>query len=210
VSENLLGWAALTGVGRRRRRQAVMDVQDAMGLGHLRDRQAYLLSGGEQRRLHCAMAMVSRPPLLLLDEPTVGVDPPSRRALLDYIGTLASGGTAVLYSTHYLTEVEQLDAYTVILHRGRVAAHGDIDSLVRALSGTTVEIAFDDDAPHTMRIPVTDPDGELPGIIARLTAQGRALKGITVHRSSLEDVFFRVTGDPDGVAAAPERELVRG
>jgi hypothetical protein len=61
-----------------------------------------------------------------------------------------------------------------------------------------------------MRIPVADPDGELPGIIARLTAQGRALKGITVHRSSLEDVFFRVTGDPDSVAAAPERELVSG
>jgi ABC-2 type transport system ATP-binding protein len=210
ITENLVGWAALSGVGRRQRRQAVREVQEAMGLAHLGDRPAHLLSGGEQRRLHCAMAMVSRPPLLLLDEPTVGVDPPSRRALLEYLGTLAAGGTAVLYSTHYLTEIEHLGAYTVILRHGRVAAHGDIDTLVRDFSGTTVEIAFSDGSPQTMRIPVADPDAELPGIIAGLTGQGRALAGITVHRSSLEDVFFRVTGDADEAVATPERELVRG
>ncbi|GIH04909.1 ABC transporter ATP-binding protein [Rhizocola hellebori] len=201
VTENLVGWAALAGVGGRQRRLAVREVLEAMGLDRLADRPAHLLSGGEQRRLHCAMAMVGRPPLLMLDEPTVGVDPPSRRALLDYVGTLASAGTAVLYSTHYLTEIEQLGAYTVILHRGRVAACGDIDSLVRDFSGTTVEIAFSDGSPPSVRIPVADPDGELPGIIAGLHGQGRALAGITVHRSSLEDVFFRVTA---------EKELVRG
>jgi ABC-2 type transport system ATP-binding protein len=206
VRENLTGWAALAGVGRGQRPRAVMDVLEAMGLSRLRDRQAYLLSGGEQRRLHCAMAMVSRPPLLLLDEPTVGVDPPSRRALLDLLRALAAGGTAVLYSTHYLTEIEQLGAYTVILHQGRVAAHGDIDALVREFSGTTVEIAFNNGAPQTMRIPVADPDSELPGIISDLAAQGRALAAVTIHRSSLEDVFFRVTGG----SKVPEKELIRG
>lgn len=194
VTENLWGWAELAGIGRSGRRRAVREVQDALGLAPLGDRPAHLLSGGEQRRLHCAMAMVARPPLLLLDEPTVGVDPQTRRALLDHLVALAASGTAVLYSTHYLTEIEQLGAYSVILHRGRVVARGGSDELVRRLSGASIDVTVQDTPLRTVRIPSVDPAAELPGVLAEFAERGETVVAVSIHRSSLEDAFLSVTG----------------
>lgn len=213
VTENVLSWATLAGVRRRTRRRAVAQALDMMELGQIRDRPAYLLSGGEQRRVHCAMAIVARPPLLLLDEPTVGVDPLTRRAVLGHIAALAAAGTAVLYSTHYLTEIEQLDAGTggaapgvevVILHRGTVLASGDVTGLVKEHSGTAIELMLREPGArggtaHTVRVPVTDPVAELPAALARLGDRQRWLAGVAIHRPSLEDVFLRLTGAEHGI-----------
>ena len=96
----------------------------ALGLHELIDRRASELSGGERRRLHTAMALVHRPTLVLLDEPTTGADVRTRAEILDLVRGLALDGSAVVYSTHYLHEVEQLGARVVFMDRGRVVARG--------------------------------------------------------------------------------------
>jgi ABC-2 type transport system ATP-binding protein len=88
------------------------------------------LSGGERRRLHTAMALMHRPPLLLLDEPTVGVDVQTRGRLLEVVREMAEAGSAILYSTHYLGEVEELNASVAILDHGRIIARDSLRRLI--------------------------------------------------------------------------------
>src|SRR4029078_12243750 len=109
----------------------------------LLDRPARTLSGGEKRRLHTAMAMLHHPPLLLLDEPTTGAALRTRARLLEAVRRLATEeGTAICYSTHYLPEVEALDASVAIIERGRIIARGSLAELVREHGGTAVELTF--------------------------------------------------------------------
>lgn len=208
VVENIRGWAELAGLRGRQCRRAIRDAIGVMQLDHVYDRQVQRLSGGEQRRVHCAMAIVARPPLLLLDEPTVGVDPATRRAVLTHVAALAAQGAAVLYSTHYLAEIEQLGADVIILHHGQVLASGGVANLVSQLSGTTVELAFhrpEGGPPRTVRVPVTDPVGELPAILHSLGERQRLLAGVSIQRPSLEDAFFRLTGG--ALNGAPNGDL---
>ncbi|MEU4559553.1 ABC transporter ATP-binding protein [Actinoplanes sp. NPDC023936] len=192
--ENIRSWAELSGLRGGRCRRAVDEAVEMMQLGELRDRRVGQLSGGEQRRVHCAMAIVARPPLLLLDEPTVGVDPVTRRAILGHVGALAAAGTAVLYSTHYLAEVEQLGAEVVILHRGAVLAAGGVAELVGRFSETAVELTFrSGDGVEAIRTPVADPVDELPAVLHRFGDRRQDLVGVAIHRPSLEDVFVRLT-----------------
>nr|MDP9332812.1 ABC transporter ATP-binding protein [Actinomycetota bacterium] len=102
VRENLAFFADLAGMGRRARATRIDELAVALRLTALLDRTAFELSGGERRRLHTAIAFLHRPPLLLLDEATVGADVETRAALLDVVRAVANGGAAVVYSTHYL------------------------------------------------------------------------------------------------------------
>jgi ABC-2 type transport system ATP-binding protein len=108
--DNLKFFAELAGLRRRQLESAVDTVAAALQLTELLERRAQYLSGGERRRLHTAIALVNRPPLVLLDEPTTGADVQTRAQLLQLVGELAAEGSAILYSTHYLTEIEQLGA----------------------------------------------------------------------------------------------------
>jgi ABC-2 type transport system ATP-binding protein len=195
VTENVAGWAAMTGLPRRARAEATAGALAAMRLEEVRTRQVRTLSGGERRRVHCAMALVGSPPLLLLDEPTVGVDPATRRAVLDHVRQLAAAGTAVCYSTHYLHEVEALDAEVLLLRDGRVVAAGPVRELT-ARHGQQV-IAVRTDGPGgtetVTELPTADPAADLPGVLADLGRRGVALRGLEVRAPSLEDVFDRVT-----------------
>src|SRR5207249_6599482 len=106
VEQNLTFFGRLAGLGGRRLRTQVGEAAELMDLGGLRARTAQSLSGGERRRLHTSIALVHRPPVLLLDEPTVGVDVGTRQRILTAIRDLAREGVAICYSTHYLHEVE--------------------------------------------------------------------------------------------------------
>ncbi|MBQ1026020.1 ABC transporter ATP-binding protein [Micromonospora sp. C95] len=206
VLENLRSWAELSGLRGSRCQRAVVEAIEVMQLGHLRDRRVHRLSGGEQRRVHCAMAIVGKPPLLLLDEPTVGVDPATRRAILGHVEALADEGSAVLYSTHYLAEIEQLGADVVILHQGSVLANGSVASLVSRFSESAVELTFrSPGADEVIRVPAADPVDELPAVLLRFDDRRRDLVGVAIRRPSLEDVFVQVTGgdlDPAAASAA--------
>jgi ABC-2 type transport system ATP-binding protein len=130
VTANLRCFCELYGMRPRAARARAAELLAPFALGELAGRPAGRLSGGEQRRLHAAIALVNRPRLVLLDEPTAGADPSTREHILQAVRDLAAGGTAVVYTTHYLPEVERLDADVALLEHGRVIARGSVGELV--------------------------------------------------------------------------------
>lgn len=208
VLDNLRFFGELAGLRRRDLKRRIDEVAEAFSLSDLLDRRARHLSGGEVRRLHTAMIVLHRPPLLLLDEVTAGVDVQTRNQLLDLIGSLADQGSAVVYSTHYLHEIETLGAHqVVILHEGRVVTTGSIPHLISAFGGSFVELSFDElpaglDLPagtvvvaeNILRIPADDsPAVTAADLVGRLDQSGAALREIKLLQPSLESVFLSVT-----------------
>lgn len=134
--ENLSVMARLTNVPRALRRGRIDDVLELLDLGEASKRRASTYSGGLIRRLEIGQAILHRPRLLILDEPTVGLDPMARRKLWDHLGTLrAETGLGLLLTTHYMEEAEALCDTLVLLHRGKVVAQGSLEDL-RTQAGT--------------------------------------------------------------------------
>ena len=164
------------------------------------------MSGGQKRRLHTAIALLNDPPLILLDESTTGADVETRQALLELVKDLARRGSAVLYSTHYLQEVETLDASVVIIEHGRVIARGTVDALVSTNGGAVVELTFDGLPPGAIgryevtvdgsvaRVSTDRPGGSIPDILSALGADASRLTDIEIIRPSLETVYLGLTG----------------
>jgi ABC-2 type transport system ATP-binding protein len=206
VREHLVFFADLVGLRRRARAARVDELASAFRLEGLMDRPAFQLSGGERRRLHTAIAFVARPRLLLLDEPTVGADIETRGALLEVVRHAADDGAAVVYSTHYLPEIEMLRASIAILDGGRVIARGALDALVAAHGRAAVELSFDGPPPcdlgaaraiaggSVVRVDASDPATAVPAILARLGPAVERLRGVELLRPSLDSVFVSLTG----------------
>ena len=116
------------------------ELLEPFALEELAGRPAGRLSGGEQRRLHAAIALVNRPRLAIFDEPTAGADPSTRERILQAVRNLALEGTAVVYTTHYLPEVEGLDGGVALLDRGRVIASGTVAGLIA--QHTSLDVAY--------------------------------------------------------------------
>ena len=133
VRQNLRYMAALQGLSATEADERIGAELDRMGLQDERDARLRTLSGGTRRRVELARALLHRPALLLLDEPTVGLDPPTRQKIIDHVRALARQGVAVLWATHLIEEVA-LDDQVVILHRGRVRAHASA-SAINATTG---------------------------------------------------------------------------
>jgi ABC-2 type transport system ATP-binding protein len=124
LTENLAFWASAQGVPRRQRRARIAEALDTAGLADRAGDQAQHCSGGMQRRLNLAAALLHRPALVVLDEPTVGVDAQSRAALLATLSGLRDAGAALLYTSHYMDEVQRLCDRVGIVDRGRLLAEG--------------------------------------------------------------------------------------
>ncbi len=204
VQENLDLFAGLAGLGRVERRGRIDEVAEIFDLTALRDRLARNLSGGEKRRLHTAMALLHRPAVLLLDEPTTGVDVGSRTRLLEAVRRLAElDGCAVVYSTHYLPEIEELDASVVILDRGVVVTRGALSDLIARYGQGSVSISFDGEAPNVdgatsdgaVLTRDTDDGGvALAEIIAHLGEHAERVRSVDITSANLESVFKTLTG----------------
>ncbi len=123
----------------------VDEIAQRLLLGDVIDTKASEMSGGQRRRLHTALALMHDPSVILLDEPTVGVDIGARQQVLDFVRSLADHGAAVVYSTHQLAEVERLGANVVILEGGSVVASGSVSSIVSEFAPPLVELRFDRD-----------------------------------------------------------------
>jgi len=141
-----------------------------------------------KRRLNLAVAIVHEPDLLLLDEPTVGVDPQSRNAILDNVRELQKRGRTIIYTTHYMEEAERLCGRIGIVDHGRLLALGTTAELVKEHGGPAV-VAVSGGTGDEARIETNDPLGEL----MRLRSAGE-LGEFRVERPSLETVFLRLTG----------------
>jgi ABC-2 type transport system ATP-binding protein len=198
-----------------RQAHTVDEVLDLVGLGEKRRAWYSKLSGGQKQRLAVACALVNRPELLFLDEPTTGLDPQSRRQLWDVVAAFRAGGHTVLLTTHYMEEAERLCDRVAILDHGRVIALGtpreliaglgaehvveftlagaappDWDADLRALPGVRAVRSAD----GVVSLTVAELHHTLPALMGMLERRGQALASLTTHHASLEDVFVSLTG----------------
>ncbi|ONH61434.1 ABC transporter [Frankia sp. CcI49] len=183
--DNLLLFAGLYGVARGEARRRIRRLAADLSLDDVLDRRVRDLSGGQQRRVQAATAMIHRPRVLLLDEPTVGADPVTRDALLGTVRATAAAGAAVVYTTHYLPELETLDATLAVVDRGRVIARGDRRTLLADVPGHAV-VTFDD---REVSITDTDPAAAVISAIVDGPHAGRHLRSIELHPPTLDDLY---------------------
>ena len=189
AEENLTLFARLHGLAGAALAARVAAALDVAGLADRRGDRVTTYSGGMKRRLNLACAIVHDPPVLLFDEPTVGVDPQSRNHIFDAIERLQGEGRTILYTTHYMEEAERLCDRVAIVDHGKLLALDTVDALVAAHGGrSVVEVEFDGAPPR--RIETDRP----PEAVAELAKSGAAFTAIRVERPDLETVFLALTG----------------
>jgi ABC-2 type transport system ATP-binding protein len=166
------------------------EVLDLVGLAEHARRRVRSLSGGLRRRLDVAVGIVGRPRLLFLDEPTTGFDPQARRQFWDLIRTLATDGTTILLTTHYLQEAEALADRVVVIASGRVLAEGTPATLGGAASGVAT-VAWNENG-QRRDVRTTTPVPVIADLASRL---GGDVPELTVTRPTLEDVYLELIGE---------------
>ena len=213
--ENLRLIGRLTHLGRPRAIARADELLERFGLEDAGDRLARTYSGGMRRRLDLAAALVHRPPVLFLDEPTTGLDPHGRANLWEVIEDLAADGTTVLLTTQYLEEADRLADDIILINNGTVIARGTPTELKSRLGSTVIEVGFDNDhvaaratdvvAPFGVRTPsrtgrvvhveVADGARTVVQALRALDAHSLDTIDLTVREPSLDDVFLSLTGD---------------
>ena len=211
--ENLEFWGRLAGLGAREARRRATELLEALALTERAGEPVKTYSGGLKRRVNLGCALLHRPRLLLLDEPTVGIDPQARANLLDFIRDRQRDGTAFLYTTHYLEEAETLCQRIGILDHGRLLAEGTLEELQQRLGGDrlfVLEGDLDGAQPDTWpgfaarfrliqrtarQLVVAARDARDPAECLRdLLALPVRVENVTLKRPSLNDVFLQLTG----------------
>jgi lipooligosaccharide transport system ATP-binding protein len=198
VEQNLVVFAHLYRLGRRERRPAVERALEIANLADRRDTRVDKLSGGMRRRLLIARALVHRPRLILLDEPTVGLDPQVRQELWALIDLLRSEGTSILMSTHYIEEAERLADTVTIMSHGRAVAAGPPHALIEQHAGREAVEVYGAPA----KLAQVEADAHAAGLATRRTGTSVAvlrLNGLAPdgerRPANLEDVFVLLTGE---------------
>jgi ABC-2 type transport system ATP-binding protein len=212
---NLEFFGGLYGLSGPPLRARIAAVLELTSLADRADDPPSKFSGGMRRRLNIACALLHEPQILLLDEPTVGVDPQSRNAIFETIEALAGQGRTVVYTTHYMEEVERLCDRIVIVDHGRVLADDTLKGLLAgAPAGNKLTLKYDvvpdavalaeignlpgvlqvDLAGTEVSVAATDLGTAAPRVLERLAARGFSCQELTSRRANLEDVFLALTG----------------
>lgn len=214
AQENLSYWGSAYGLGGSRLKDRVCAVLELTGLSDRSKEPVKKFSGGMKRRLNFACGIVHEPEVLLLDEPTVGVDPQSRVRLIDLVEELKKNGTCILYTTHYMEEAEDICDRLAIIDHGKIIAMGTLDELrsilgerdLLRLSGTFDPQAIRKSLSHLeslevlhvevdqLRLAVPQASRHLPAIFKSLTDAGAEIRETIFTQPSLESLFIKLTG----------------
>lgn len=221
VDQNLTGFENLVMVGRlyhlgaKVARQRAKELIELFDLVEAQNRTVKGYSGGMRRRIDLAGALVIRPPVLFLDEPTTGLDPRSRIGLWEVIEQLVNDGTTVLLTTQYLEEADRLADSISVIDNGRVIAKGTADELKASVGGLRVAVTVVDEVQidaarailnrfgsgesavlngRTLVVPVSDGPAALAAIVSAAATEGIGLHDAGMRRPTLDDVFLQLTG----------------
>ncbi len=212
--ENLNFWGKMYGLGGAELRQRVDEVIEMIGLSGRQNERIGKYSGGMKRRVNIGVALLHRPRLIYMDEPTVGIDPQSRRSILDSVVALKNQGMTVLYTTHYMEEAQELSDHIAIMDQGRIIASGTHAELVRTVgeldrihltinteSGRVtdawravpgVKKVMGEDG--TLTLLADDSNRVLPRLFETSAALGVRITSVDIQEPNLESVFLHFTG----------------
>ncbi len=212
--DNLTFFAALYSLAGAKAKTAIDDALKLVGLADRAGDKVKTFSGGMKRRLNLAAALLHDPQILLLDEPTVGVDPQSRNAIFDNLETLKSRGKTLIYTTHYMEEAERLCDRIVIIDHGKIVANDTLSNLHKLLPVTNVlavelesatgfqtepmlalpEVKSAELQQSTLRVGVHDLSRGAPIVLRWLTENGHSFRHLSSEQPNLETVFLSLTG----------------
>lgn len=207
--DNIAYYASLYGMDEEEARRRARDLLERLGLLEHAGRQVAKYSGGMRRKLSLLVALLAPADVLILDEPTAGLDPHSRREVWEIIAEERNKGVAVLLATHHLEEAETLSDYVYLMNAGKVVAEGEPEELKRIhvpfsvielelfdekMIGRAAEIVGGEARGSSIRLFSKAPELDVPALVTRLYAAGIEAKSIRVSKPTLDDVFFKLTG----------------
>jgi ABC-2 type transport system ATP-binding protein len=218
--ENLVMIGRLSGLHRAEARARASELLEQFDLTDAAERILKEYSGGMRRRLDLAAGLVTRPPVLFLDEPTTGLDPTSRVRMWEVIRALVADGVTLLLTTQYLDEADELADEIVVIDHGRVIAGGTAAALKAQVGGARLEVTLSEPSPaarealgplvagpvhwshdgRRLRAPVRSSGGLASTVVRALDAAGITVDDVEVRQPSLDDVFFALTGNPADAA----------